>query len=30
MISATDNFTFKIGNGKDIGNIFTERLSHDL
>ena len=30
MISATENFIFKIGNSRVVKNICTKRISHDL
>ena len=30
VISATENFTFNIGNGRSVENIFPEEMSHDL
>ena len=30
MISAIENFIFKIGNGRVVENIFPQKLSHDL
>ena len=30
MISATENFTFKIGKSRVVENIFPEKISHDL
>ena len=30
MISAIENFTFTISNGRIVENIFPERISHDL
>ena len=30
MISANENFTCKIGNGRLAENIFLEKISHDL